>query len=67
MSKYYSLYNDAKLRQGGRTIAKMSEKQFAERAKKFILETCKDDSWIKEKLENTEAINRIIQYLTVMC
>ena len=63
MSKYYSLYNDAKLRQGGRTIAKMSEKQFAERAKKFILETCKDDSWIKEKLENTEAINRIIQYL----
>lgn len=26
MSKYYSLYNDAKLRQGGRTIAKMSEK-----------------------------------------
>ena len=63
MSKYYSLYNDAKLRQGGRTIAKMSEKQFAERAKKFILDTCKDDSWIKEKLENTEAINRIIQYL----
>lgn len=63
MSKYYSLYNDAKLRQGGRTIAKMSEKQFAEKAKKFILDACKDDSWIKEKLENTEAINRIIQYL----
>ena len=63
MRKYYSLYNDAKLRQGGRTIAKMSKKQFAERAKKFILDTCKDDSWIKEKLENTEAINRIIQYL----
>ena len=63
MSKYYSLYNDAKLRQGGRTIAKMSEKQFAEKAKKFILDTCKDDSWIQEKLEKTEAANRIIQYL----
>ena len=53
MSKYYSLYNDAKLRQGGRTIAKMSEKQFAEKAKKFILDACKDDYWIKEKLKNT--------------
>lgn len=37
MSKYYSLYNNIKLRKGGRKIAKLSETQFVEKAKAFIL------------------------------
>lgn len=63
MGKYYSLYNNAKLRKGGRKIAKLSEKQFGEKAKKFILDTCKDDSWTVDKISNTNATNKIISSL----
>ena len=63
MGKYYSLYNNVKLRNGGRKIAKLSEKQFAEKAKKFILDTCKDDSWTIDKISNTNATNKIISSL----
>lgn len=63
MGKYYSLYNDAKLRKGGRKIAKLSEKQFGEKAKKFILDTCKDDSWTTDKMNKTDSTSKIISSL----
>lgn len=63
MGKYYSLYNDVKLRKGGRKIAKLSEKQFGEKAKKFILDTCKDDNWTVDKMNKTDATSKIISSL----
>ncbi len=63
MGKYYSLYNDVKLRKGGRKIAKLSEKQFGEKAKKFILDTCKDDSWTTDKMNKTNSTSKIISSL----
>lgn len=63
MGKYYSLYNDVKLRKGGRKIAKLSEKQFGEKAKKFILDICKDDSWTTDKMNKTDSISKIISSL----
>ena len=36
MSKYYSLYNNRKLRKGDRKITKLSETKFVEKAKEFI-------------------------------
>lgn len=63
MGKYYSLYNNAKLRKGGRKIAKLSEKQFGEKAKKFILDTCKADSWTIDKMNKTDSASKIISSL----
>lgn len=63
MSKHYSLFNNVKLRQGGRTISKMTEKQFAEKAKKFILSACKDNSYVYDKVKDTESVDKIISYL----
>ena len=63
MSKYYSLYNNIKLRKGGRKIAKLSETQFVEKAKAFILNVCKDDEYTVEKINNTNASNKIIATL----
>ena len=61
--KYYSLYNNIKLRKGGRKIAKLSETQFVEKAKAFILNVCKDDEYTVEKINNTNATNKIIAKL----
>lgn len=61
--KYYSLYNNIKLRKGGRKIAKLSETQFVEKAKAFILNVCKDDEYTVEKINNTNASNKIIATL----
>ena len=63
MSKYYSLYNNIKLRKGGRKIAKLSETQFVEKAKAFILNVCKDDTYTVDKINNTNAANKIIATL----
>lgn len=63
MGKYYSLYNNIKLRKGGRKIAKLSETQFVEKAKAFILNVCKDDEYTVEKINNTNASNKIIAKL----
>lgn len=63
MSKYYSLYNNIKLRKGGRKIAKLSETQFVEKAKAFILNVCKDDEYTVDKIKNTNAANKIIAKL----
>lgn len=63
MSKYYSLYNNIKLRKGGRKIAKLSETQFVEKAKAFILNVCKDDTYTVDKINNTKAANKIIATL----
>lgn len=63
MSKYYSLYNNIKLRKGGRKIAKLSETQFVEKAKAFILNVCKDDTYTVDKINNTNAANKIIASL----
>ena len=63
MSKYYSLYNNIKLRKGGRKIAKLSETQFVEKAKAFILNVCKDDTYTVDKINNTNASNKIIATL----
>lgn len=63
MSKYYSLYNNIKLRKGGRKIAKLSETQFVEKAKAFILNVCKDDTYTVDKINNTNAVNKIIAKL----
>ena len=63
MSKYYSLYNNIKLRKGGRKIAKLSETQFVEKAKAFILNVCKDDEYTVDKINNTNAANKIIATL----
>lgn len=63
MSKYYSLYNNIKLRKGGRKIAKLSETQFVEKTKAFILNVCKDDKYTVEKINNTNASNKIIATL----
>lgn len=63
MIKHYSLYNNIKLRKGGRKIAKLSKTQFAEKSKTFILNVCKDDEYIIERISNTTDINKIITSL----
>lgn len=61
--KYYSLYNNIKLRKGGRKIAKLSEAQFGEKAKTFILNACKDDKYTVERINDTTSVNKIITSL----
>lgn len=63
MSKNYSIHNNVQLRKGGRTIAKISEQEFASKAKNFILSSCKDNSWIIDKVQSTDNSKRIINYL----
>ena len=62
--KHYYIHNNVKLRKGGRTIAKMSEKQFAEKVKDFILKTCKNNDWLIEKITSTKSDKKIIRCLT---
>lgn len=57
----YILYKDTKLRKGGRSIKKMSDKEFAEKAKSFILSNCSD--YTKERIEKTENIGKIVRRL----
>jgi len=41
----------------------MSKEQFAEKAKKFILDNCEPGTWAYDKVENSNSADRIISYL----
>lgn len=58
MPKHYTINKDVKLRKGGRTICKMSDKQFAEKAKELINKVC--DKYSKERIQNTNSVSKII-------
>lgn len=59
----YKLYTDAKLRKGGRNIAKLSEQQFADKVKELATKIFKEGDWVFDKINNTSSSAKIIGYL----